>query len=191
MSFEQNVKTIGAQRHQTDPVAEARRQLAPTVKAAAQALQDFDAAVAAVRPTYDEAKLKWETADRLLGPAIASLSLTATLEQARQLMGKGGRAGIESVLATIDALTYYDVVQGLHRRLPGLLDMYKANIGALRDLAEKKLPSHLAELEEVIAERARTATHPPTPVLTTGDLPSLTPAPAPVEDLTPRPPLMG
>lgn len=150
--LENALTEIEARQRSADAVAQVRAELAPVASDAQQALREFNAERERWRLFFDEAITLY---NRAAVQGIQSPSLHQTLTQAKELLEHGGD-GFIGILNRIDMLSVYTVHQGYHRGYATELKNYRANIGALAELA-KRAEGHLAELAERVAPEASKA----------------------------------
>ncbi len=151
--FDQAVK--GAEARRAAPVAGAKEALAPLRAEAEKVLREFNALATRLRPGLEVARTRLQQAASV---GVRSPQLERYLKEA---FGDGGvgpgillgaPAGLRDLMNRIDQLTEWQVYQGIHIRLPGLLPGLRAASGVLEKLAEA-VEAGVAALPELI-ERA-------------------------------------
>jgi hypothetical protein len=150
LTFSQNLERIAAQRDANDPLVLAKRELALTRASAMAAIEEFDNEARHHAPAFGDALNKWEQAARA---GIVYSELQKYVSQAMDHL-QSGRAAFVDVVNRIDALGEWDVLQGLHLRLPAMLNGRRANIGAIADMA-RLVEYHVSVLDEIVESAAQ------------------------------------
>lgn len=196
MSFDQDIQAITKQQRATDPVMQARAELAPTRKEALRLADEMDALVAELYPIFSDAR---EKSNRAGLAGIRYAALADVLDRADCLMVGGGNPPVLSgatflraLAREIDELSDYSVTQPQWRALPGQIPARGACIGALRELSSQA-QYHVQVLSGLVADRAPQPV--PVPAPTTGPMRGgvdlMDAVAAPPGDGMPRPPMMG
>jgi hypothetical protein len=150
-----------ASRPPDDPaLVEARAFLTPARTRAMDSLSEFQALCGEVAPLFDSAKALVEQASAV---GVPCRGLSNHIAEASKLVD-GGVNSFKSLVTEIDSLTPYVVYQGWHRQIPGRVELARANISALRDLASK-LPIQEREVRERLGDKSYPREHVPTPGL--------------------------
>ncbi len=147
------------ERRQKAPVEDPKKGLAPTRAAAEKALAEAGKLVAAFAPRWKAMQARANRAAQALG--LSTLPISAA-EYFREAFGDGqGRGGLvigapqtfEAIIRQIDHLSEYEVVQGIHRELPGRLQAVMSNLGALAKL-DRKIEQEVEILEQAAVQKA-------------------------------------
>ena len=147
------------ERQHRAPVEDAKKALAPTRAAAQQASQDAKTHAAKYAPRWQAMQNRAHRAMRALGLGGLPLSLKEYLMQGlgdgegRISLLAGTAAGFEDIIRQIDGLSEWDLVQGIHHRLPGNLQARLANLGAFEAL-DRKIEQEVKTLENAAVEKA-------------------------------------
>jgi hypothetical protein len=149
-SFDDAITAIDGALTARDAVTIEREALAPTRALATQYLEEFQATVARLRPTFDNAVDRY---NRALRVGVVSPDLRHTLTEALTVI-RDGPNSFHEIINTIDNLNDYAVYQGWHRSIPGRLRQYRAGIGALDTLAARAR-YQLGELEKRVLVQAK------------------------------------